>query len=526
MQSIIKSRAKKILDTDASIAENSSMAQRYILAIDQGTTGSTALVFNSDAQAAGRGYSEFTQHYPRPGWVEHDPMEIWNVTLGVIRQALSSSSVAPCELAALGITNQRETCLLWDRKTGEPVTPAIVWQDRRTADLCSDLKAEGLEPEWQRNTGLLLDPYFSGTKLSWMLENDSGLRKRASSGELAFGTIDSWLVWKLTGGRRHVTDVSNASRTLLYNIKALEWDAGILDRLGVPGEVLPEVVASSGVCGETDPSLFDGVSLPIAGIAGDQQAALFGQACYSSGMLKNTYGTGSFLLMNTGEEPIDSKERLLTTIAWQLEGKRVQYALEGSIFITGAGIQWLRDGLQIIESAKDTEALARSLRGNDDVYFVPALAGLGAPYWDPYARGIVVGLTRGTTRAHLARAALEAIAYQTRDVAEAMSRESRIPLAALRADGGAVANRFLMQFQSDLLNVPVEIPAVTETTALGAAYLAGLAVGYWKDIDDLQGKWKREASYEPLMERDERDALYSRWKKAVERARDWTEHKG
>ena len=497
------------------------MSGEYILAIDQGTTGSTVLVFDRDARVAGRGYSEFTQHYPRPGWVEHDAVELWQVTRRVIDEALTDAGASHSDVLCIGITNQRETCLLWDRVSGDPVAKAIVWQDRRTASFCSSLKGEGLEPSWQKKTGLLIDPYFSATKLCWFLENLPQVRARAEAGELAFGTIDTWLVWNLTGGKAHVTDYSNASRTMLYNISELRWDGEIAGRLDIPMQVLPEVKPSSCFLGETDPAAFGGAAVPVCGIAGDQQAALFGQACYSKGMLKNTYGTGSFLLMNTGCEPVVSRERLLTTIAWGIGCEPVQYALEGSIFITGAGIQWLRDGLGIVKHASETEALARSIAGNDDVYFVPALAGLGAPYWDPYARGTIVGLTRGSTRAHLARAALEAICYQTRDVAEAMMRESGIGLGTLRADGGAVANSFLMQFQSDILGVEVEVPEVPETTALGAAYLAGLSAGVWSGRDELADKWRVSQSYRPALAREARDLLYARWKDAVERARAW-----
>lgn len=497
------------------------MTGGYVLAIDQGTTGSTVLVFDSDCSIKGRAYSEFTQHYPRPGWVEHDAEELWAVTHGVMKSALDSAGVGPEEVRAVGIANQRETSLLWHRKDGRPAARAIVWQDRRTSELCDQLKKEGLEPSWQEKTGLLIDPYFSGTKVRWMLENLEGLRRSARDGDIAFGTIDTWLVWNLTKGTCHVTDYSNASRTLLYNIHKLEWDSEILARLDIPGAILPEVKASSFIYGETDPDAFFGKRVPIAGIAGDQQAALFGQACYGEGLAKNTYGTGSFLLMNTGKKPFSSRERLLTTIAWRIGNEPVEYALEGSIFITGAAVQWLRDGLGIIESAAETEGLATGLRGNDDVYFVPALTGLGAPHWDSYARGIILGLTRGTTREHLARAALESIAYQTRDVAEAMARESGIRLRELRADGGAVANRFLMQFQADMLGVPVEVPSITETTALGAAYLAGLSTGFWQSRDELDAGWRMARRYEPRMDASERDRLYDRWCQAVDRARGW-----
>jgi glycerol kinase len=492
-----------------------------IVATDQGTTGSTVLVLDHSGSILGRAYSEFTQHYPEPGRVEHDAAEIWTVTHGVIEVALKNAGVPADKVRAIGITNQRESSLLWDRADGKPVGRVIVWQDRRTAGLCDELKKEGLEPAWQEKTGLLIDPYFSSTKIRWMLDNIDGLAARCTNGEIAFGTIDSWLVWQLSGGACHVTDYSNASRTLLYNIRELDWDADILARLEIPREILPEVKPSSCVYGETDPNAFFGQRVPVAAIAGDQQAALFGQACYGEGLAKNTYGTGSFVLMHTGSKPVVSKTRLLTTIAWRLGNEPVQYALEGAIFVTGAAIQWLRDGLGIIDNAADSEALATGVGGNDDVYFVPALVGLGAPYWDAYARGTIVGLTRGTTRGHIARAALESICYQTRDVVEAMRSESGIELRQLRADGGAVENEFLMQFQADVLGVPVEVPVLTQTTALGAAYLAGLAVGFWSDRAELDAKWRVARRYEPRMSESERNRLYARWREAVERALGW-----
>jgi glycerol kinase len=497
------------------------MEKGYILAIDQGTTGSTVLVFDGAGEVCGRAGAEFPQYYPRPAWVEHDPEELWTVTLKVVTEALQQAGADPGAVRAIGIANQRETALLWDRRSGMPVARAVVWQDRRTARLCDELKQEGLEPLWQQKTGLLIDPYFSATKVHWLLENIDGLRSRADAGEIVFGTVDSWLVWKLTGGKCHVTDYSNASRTLLYNIHQLDWDDEILARFDIPRHMLPTVKPSSCVYGETDPRVFFGHRVPIAGIAGDQQAALFGQACYRRGLAKNTYGTGSFLLMNIGREAVTSRQRLLTTIAWGIGDEPVEYALEGSIFITGAAIQWLRDGLGVIASAAESEQLAASLAGNDDVYFVPALTGLGAPHWDPYARGLIIGLTRGTGRAHLARAALESIAYQTRDVVEAMSRESGIQLRELRADGGAVANRFLMQFQSDLLGVPVEVPVITETTALGAACLAGLAVGFWASREELAERWRVARRYEPKMAPAQREELQARWRQAVERSLGW-----
>lgn len=494
----------------------------YVLAIDQGTTGSTVLIFDHDGQIKGRAYSEFTQHYPKPGWVEHDAQEIWSVTIKVIGEALRVAAIRASELRAIGITNQRETVVLWDRKSGEPVANAIVWQDRRTARFCDELKQEGLEETVRRKTGLVIDPYFSGTKVKWLLDNVAGLRARAERGEIAFGTIDSWLVWRLTGGKAHVTDYSNASRTLLYNIQELRWDEEILDRLNIPKAILPEVRPSSCVYGETDPELFFGTQrIPVAGIAGDQQAALFGQACHSPGLAKNTYGTGSFVLMNTGHKIVLSNEKLLTTIAWGIGDEPVEYALEGAIFITGAAVQWLRDGLKIIRSAAEIEALARSVADNEGVYFVPALVGLGAPHWDPYARGLLIGLTRGTTQSHIARAVLESIAYQTRDVIEAMQRDSGITLKELRCDGGAAVNSLLMQFQADILGVPVEVPRIVETTALGAAYLAGLAVGFWESRAELAQKWQLDNRYAPHFAEDERERLFRRWHKAVERAKGW-----
>jgi glycerol kinase len=497
------------------------MTAGYILAIDQGTTGSKVLIFDHDGAIKAWAYSEFTQYYPKPGWVEHDAQEIWTVTINLVAEALAKSNVKASELRAIGITNQRETTVMWDRATGLPVARAIVWQDRRTAATCDELKARGLEETFRRRTGLVIDAYFSGTKIKWLLDHVEGLRKRALAGEIAFGTIDSWLVWKLTGGRVHITDYSNASRTLLYNIHDLCWDEELLSTLDVPRSILPAVRPSSDVYGHTDPLVFFGAKVAVAGIAGDQQAALFGQTCYTKGLAKNTYGTGSFLLMNTGTQPVTSREGLLTTIAWGIKDEAVEYALEGAIFITGAAIQWLRDGLGIINNAGETEALARSLASNDGVYFVPALAGLGAPHWDAYARGLISGITRGTTRAHLARAALESICYQTRDVAGAMERDSGISLKEMRADGGAVTNSFLMQFQSDILGVPVEVPSITETTALGAAYLAGLAVGFWKDRRELEEKWKVGRRYESQMSEAERARLHGRWLRAVERAKDW-----
>ena len=497
------------------------MAEGYVLAIDQGTTGTKVLIFDHDGNIKGWAYSEFTQHYPQPGWVEHDPIEIWKVTIRLVADALAKAGIHAGDLKAIGLTNQRETVVMWDRGNAKPVANAIVWQDRRTASLCDQLRAQGLETVFRNKTGLVLDPYFSGTKIKWLLDHTPGLRARAARGEIAFGTVDSWLVWNLTGGRAHVTDYSNASRTLLYNIYDLCWDQELLNILDVPESILPSVKPSARFYGHTEPSIFFGASIPVAGIAGDQQAALFGQACYDQGLAKNTYGTGSFVLLNTGHKAVPSKEGLLTTIAWGIGDEAVEYALEGAIFITGAAVQWLRDGLEIIKDAAETEALARSLESNDGVYFVPALSGLGAPHWDAYARGVIVGITRGTTRAHLARAALESMCYQTRDVVGAMERDSGIRLREIRADGGAVANSFLMQFQADILNVPVDVPSIRETTALGAAYLAGLAVGFWESRQEIDAKWRLDRRYEPRMSEDERERLHRRWLKAVERAGGW-----
>ncbi len=484
---------------------------RHVLAIDQGTTGSTAIVFDDSGAVRGRGYSEFTQYYPKPGWVEHDGREIWTVTQKVIRQALRAARLKPADLAAIGITNQRETTLLWDRRTGVPVHRAIVWQDRRTADLCARLKADGAEALVRGKTGLVLDAYFSGTKLHWLFEHVRGLRARA--GHLAFGTIDSWLVWQLTGGAAHVTDHTNASRTLLYDIHARAWDAELLRLLDVPDAVLPRLVPSSGVVAMTDPKVF-GAAVPIAGIAGDQQAALFGQACFHPGMVKNTYGTGCFILMFTGDTAVASRKGLLTTVACGVDGAPA-YALEGSVFVAGAAVQWLRDGLGLLKRAPESEALARSVDSTLGVYVVPAFVGLGTPYWDPNARGAIVGLTRGVTRAHVVRATLEALAYQTRDVVDTMAAESGKPLAGLRVDGGAAANDFLMQFQADMLAAPVDRPKIIETTALGAALLAGRGVGLWPDAASLERARTRDRLFKPRMRPAQREALYSGWTRAV-----------
>ncbi|MEM1322174.1 MAG: glycerol kinase GlpK [Bacteroidota bacterium] len=491
---------------------------KYILALDQGTTSSRAILFDHSGSIVAVEQQEFTQYFPRPGWVEHDAEEIWATQLKVAQEVLKKQGVKPSDLAAIGITNQRETTLIWDKKTGKPIHRAIVWQDRRTASICDKMKAKKLGPYVRKNTGLVIDAYFSGTKVKWILDKVRGARKRAAKGELLFGTMDSWLVWKLTGGAVHITDYTNASRTLLYNIRKLEWDAKMLEELDVPREILPEVRPSSEVYGESL-SAFFGAPIPIAGIAGDQQAALFGQACHQPGMAKNTYGTGCFMLLNTGETPVTSKAGLLTTIAWGLDGK-VTYALEGSVFIAGAAIQWLRDGLKIIDEAPDSEYYAMKVADTEGVYVVPAFAGLGAPYWDMYARGAIFGLTRGTSKTHLIRATLESLAYQTRDVLDAMKKDAKLPLEKLRVDGGASANDLLMQFQADILDVEVERPGVIETTALGAAYLAGLAVKFWKKNEIIKN-WQLDASFKSNMDKRTRNRLYQGWKKAVERSMGW-----
>ena len=491
----------------------------YILALDQGTTSSRAIVFDASGAVRATAQREFRQIFPQGGWVEHDAVEIWATQSGVMHEAIAKAGIAAREIAAIGITNQRETTVLWERATGRPVAHAIVWQDRRTAGTCEALRAAGRAPAFQRRTGLVLDAYFSGTKLEWLLDHVPAARDRARRGELAFGTIDSWLVWNLTGGRVHATDPSNASRTLLYDIHRGDWDDELCAWLDVPREVLPAIVPSSGVCGTTT---IDGVEVPIAGIAGDQQAALFGQACHAPGLAKNTYGTGCFLLMNTGANAVASANNLLTTVAWTRDG-RTDYALEGSVFIGGAVVQWLRDGLNIIRSAHEVEALAASVPDNGGVYLVPAFAGLGAPHWDPYARGSIFGLTRGATGGHLARAALESIALQSRDVLDAMQRDAGITLAGLRVDGGAAANDLLMQFQADVLGVPVVRPQVLETTALGAAYLAGLAVGYWKDAAEVAANWRVDRAFEPSMPDDRVAELLAAWGKAVERSKRWVD---
>ncbi|RYD03008.1 glycerol kinase [Desulforamulus aquiferis] len=488
--------------------------------MDQGTTSCRAILFDKNSNIMGVAQKEFTQIYPKAGWVEHNADEIWSTQYGVVAELVAKTGIDPQEIASIGITNQRETTVVWDKNTGKPVYNAIVWQCRRTASICDELKAKGLEEVFRTKTGLVVDAYFSGTKVKWILDNVEGAREKAEKGELLFGTMDTWLIWKLTGGKVHVTDYSNASRTLMYNIRELRWDEELLEALGVPASMLPEVKASSEVYGETAPEQFLGHSVAIAGVAGDQQAALFGQACYKPGMAKNTYGTGCFMLMNTGDELYDSKNGLLTTIAWGIDGK-VEYALEGSIFIAGAAIQWLRDGLKLLEEAPDSEYFASKVEDTDGVYLVPAFAGLGAPYWDMRARGAIVGLTRGTTKEHIIRAALDSLAYQTKDVLGAMEADSGIKLQALKVDGGAVANNLLMQFQADVLGVPVDRPQVIETTALGAAYLAGLAVGFWNSKEELAERWKLDRRFENHMDEVKREKLYTGWKKAVKRSMDW-----
>lgn len=489
------------------------------MALDQGTTSSRAIIFDENGLIKGVTNREFTQIYPKPGWVEHDAMEIWGSQIGVAKEVLLKCGLAVHDIAAIGITNQRETTVVWDKNTGKPVYNAIVWQCRRTASICDELKERGLTEKIREKTGLVVDAYFSGTKIKWILDNVEGAREKAEKGDLLFGNIDTWLIWNLTGGKVHVTDYSNASRTMLFNIHTLEWDDDILKELNIPKNMLPKVMPSSCVYGYTTTEIFGG-EVPIAGVAGDQQAALFGQACYSAGMAKNTYGTGCFMLMNTGEKAVESKHGLLTTIAWGVDGK-VEYALEGSIFIAGAVIQWLRDELRVLDNAAQSEELAMKVEDNNGVYLVPAFVGLGAPYWDMYARGAILGLTRGAKREHIVRAALESICYQTRDVLEAMQQDSGITLKNLKVDGGAVANNFLMQFQADILGVPVDRPKVIETTALGAAYLAGLAVGYWKDKNDISSKWQIDKTFKPQMETETKERLYAGWKKAVKRSMNW-----
>jgi glycerol kinase len=495
----------------------------YVLALDQGTTSSRTILFDHGGQIVGVAQEEFPQIFPEPGWVEHDPNAIWETQLSTARRALEMAGVEARQVAGIGITNQRETTVVWDRLTGQPLYNAVVWQCRRTAPMCDQLRAEGWAEPIQAKTGLVLDAYFSGTKLAWLLDHVAGLREKAERGDALFGTIDSFLMWRLSGGRLHITDVSNASRTMLYNIHKREWDDDILAQLNVPRAMLPQVRPSSQHYGLSDAPLL-GAEIPIAGAAGDQHAALFGQTCFQPGQAKNTYGTGCFLLLNTGGQAIASERGLLTTIAWQLgDDAPIVYALEGSVFIAGAAIQWLRDGLGIISDAAETEALAAQVADTGGVYFVPAFVGLGAPYWDAYARGTIIGLTRGTDRRHLARAVLEAICFQSRDLLEAMVADSGIQLKALRADGGAAANNLLMQLQADLLGVQVQRPVVTETTALGAAYLAGLAVGYWSSTEEIAKQWRVDAAFGPQQPREARDALYADWQRAVERARHWAQ---
>jgi len=499
------------------------MPAQYILSLDQGTTSSRAILFDHNGSIRQMAQKEFRQYYPQPGWVEHDPEEIWSSQYGVLAEVLAKANITTRDVAAIGITNQRETVIVWERSSGKPIHPAIVWQDRRTAGFCDQLKSQGLESLIRDRTGLVIDAYFSASKLKWILDQVPGARSRAEKGELAFGTVDSWLVWKLTGGKLHLTDSTNASRTMLYNIHQGKWDAELLRIFDIPAPILPDVRSSSEVYGPTGSIMSPGsVGVPIAGIAGDQQAALFGQLCTQPGMVKNTYGTGCFLLMHTGDKAVRSNNQLITTIAWTREG-RTEYALEGSIFIAGAVVQWLRDGLHFIRDSKEIEPLAAEVQSTDGVYLVPAFAGLGAPHWNQYARGCCFGMTRGTTKAHVARAALESIAYQTYDVLKAMEADSGIVLKELRVDGGVTANNLLMQFQSDVLGVPVVRPMVTETTALGAAYMAGLGVGYWSSIDDVRRQWMEDKRFKPAMDKDNAQQLLKGWQRAVKAAIAWTQ---
>lgn len=494
------------------------MPSTYIVALDQGTTSSRTIIFNAKGEIAGIAQKEFKQHYPKPGWVEHDAHEIWETQLSTLIEAITKARITHDQLAAIGITNQRETTVVWDRQTGEPIAPAIVWQDRRTAAYCDELRAAGKAELLQEKTGLILDAYFSATKLKWILDNTAGARERANKGELAFGTIDCWLIWKLTNGKVHATDVTNASRTLLFNIHSLEWDTELLSLFDIPAAILPVVKPSSGDFGHCN--IIPGATIPIAGVAGDQQAALFGQLCLDPGMVKNTYGTGCFMLMNTGTKAIRSQQKLLTTIAWQLDGV-TEYALEGSVFIGGAVVQWLRDQLKVIHSSPDIEKLASTVPDSDGVYIVPAFAGLGAPHWNPYARGSIFGLTRGSNQAHIARASLDSIAYQAADLLSAMEADAQIPIRELRVDGGATVNDLLMQFQSDLLNSKVVRPVITETTALGAAYLAGLAVGYWKNKEALRELWQADQVFSPAIDEEKRKDLIKGWQRAVKASIAW-----
>ena len=496
---------------------------KYILALDQGTTSSRAIFFDQEGQIISAAQKEFRQIYPQPGWVEHDPDDIWGTLIGVASEAMARAGASPRDIAAIGVTNQRETTLIWDRATGRPIYNAIVWQCRRTAPHCEQLKAAGYGERIKARTGLVIDAYFSGTKAAWILDNVPGARARAERGELAFGTVDTWLIWNLTGGRVHATDVSNASRTMLYNINNGDWDEELLSILRVPRALLPEVKPSSALYGESIPELL-GAAIPISGVAGDQQAATFGQACYAPGTVKNTYGTGCFMLMNVGHHAVASPGGLLTTVGWRLGAEHpTVYALEGSVFIAGAAVQWLRDELNLIQSAAETGPIAASIPNTGGVYVVPAFVGLGAPYWDGFARGVIVGLTRGSGRAQIVRATLESIAYQTRDVIEVMTRDAGLQLEALRVDGGASRNDWLMQFQADITGVPVQRPAVTETTALGAAYLAGLAVKFWHSPEQIAANWRVDHTFEPQISRDQRDHLYRGWGRAVERSRQWAD---
>ena len=495
------------------------MNENYILSIDQGTTSSRAIIFNKAGEIKCIGQKDFEQIFPQPGWVEHDANAIWESQWEAIQKAFQKGSISHQNIAAIGITNQRETTLLWDRTTGEPISNAIVWQDRRTSKYCDSLRNDGYIETFKKKTGLVIDAYFSGTKIKWLLDNVDGAREKAEEGNLCFGTIDSWIIWKLTGGEKHVTDVSNASRTLIFNIHSLSWDEELLKLLNIPKSILPEVVSSSAVIGHTKKGLFD-IEIAISGIAGDQQAALFGQQCTKKGMVKNTYGTGCFLLMNTGDRPVYSENNLLTTIGWKI-GDTVTYALEGSVFVGGAAVQWIRDGLGLIKDASEIEALATSVSDNGDVYFVPALAGLGSPYWDSYARGTIVGLTRGSTKGHIARATLEGIAYQVYDIVKAMEADAKTKGSELRVDGGATANNFLLQFQSDIFEFPVVRPKQLESTALGAAYLAGLAVGYWKNMESLQNQWAKDKTFEPKLSSEKVEQLLLKWHRAVLRSQNW-----
>jgi len=493
--------------------------EKYVMALDQGTTSSRALIFDRKGAIVSMAQKEFKQIFPQPGWVEHDPNEIWSSQVAVAAEAMSKIGINGLNVEAIGITNQRETTIVWDRNTGEPIYNAIVWQDRRTSNFCDELKEKGYTETIRQKTGLVIDAYFSGTKVKWILDNVPGAREKANRGELAFGTVDTWLVWKLTRGRTHVTDVTNASRTMLFNINSLEWDKDLLELFNIPESMLPRVASSSEIYDHTNTTFFAS-KVPISGIAGDQQAALFGQMCTNEGMVKNTYGTGCFLLMNTGEKPFLSKNNLITTIAWQLDGK-TYYALEGSIFIGGAVVQWLRDGLGIIKSSAEVEDLAKQVDDNGDLYLVPSFTGMGAPHWDQYARGLMIGISRGTTRAHIARAALESIAFQTMDVLDVMEKDTGIKVAELRVDGGASANNLLMQFQSDVLGINVNRPKTIETTAMGTAYLAGLATGYWKDINEIKKLWQLDNTFTPSMPAEKLDKMKEKWADAVERAKSW-----